>query len=117
MKDFIYEIPTKVYFGDSHLPQFVTNISQYGKNILIVCGMGSIYRTGIFDEVESEFKAQNLNIFTLGGVESNPRVASVIEGANLCREHKIDFILAIGGGSVIDCAKGIALQAVYDGDS
>lgn len=116
MNNFTYSIPTKIYFGKgqiSHLPE----ISESGKNVLLVYGGGSIKRAGIYDVAMELLGKAGLTVFELAGVEPNPRIESVRKGAEICKSESIDMILAIGGGSTIDCAKVIAAAARYDGDA
>ena len=88
----------------------------YGKRVLLVYGGGSIKRTGLYDEVMAILREAGCEVFELPGVEPNPRLTTVHRGVEICRREQIQFILAVGGGSVIDCAKAIAVGARYDGD-
>lgn len=115
MENFQFSMPTQVYFGKDEIKQLPAIISQYGKRVLLTYGGGSIKRMGIYDKVK-ELLA-DCEIFELGGIVPNPRVESVREGAAICKKEKIDVVLAIGGGSVIDCSKGIIAAACYDGDA
>ena len=115
MENFQFSMPTLVYFGKDEIKQLPAVISQYGKRVLLTYGGGSIKRMGIYDKVK-ELLA-DCEIFELGGIVPNPRVESVREGAAICKKEKIDVVLAIGGGSVIDCSKGIIAAACYDGDA
>ena len=95
--------------------------SKYGKNILMVYGKGSIFKencsgTSLYQQAKESLEEAGLTIFELPDIDPNPRIESVYEGAKLCRDCKIDLVLAIGGGSTIDCAKAIAGQAKYEGD-
>ena len=108
--------PTKIIFGKEQLCQLRSELSNYGKNILVVYGGGSIKKTGLYTEVINLLHDMDANVFELGGVEPNPRITSVRAGVNLCKEHDIHFILAVGGGSVLDCTKAIVAGATYDGD-
>ncbi|WP_040978162.1 iron-containing alcohol dehydrogenase [Oceanobacillus jeddahense] len=116
MENFIYHNPTKLIFGQGQIEKLSGEIQPYGSRILIVYGGGSIKRNGIYDRVLEELKKINAKVFELSGVEPNPRISTVREGVRICREQKIDFILAIGGGSTIDCTKAIAVGAVTDAD-
>ncbi|GGP09761.1 iron-containing alcohol dehydrogenase [Oceanobacillus neutriphilus] len=116
MENFIYHNPTKLIFGKGQIEKLSGEIRPYGSRILIVYGGGSIKRNGIYDRVLEELEKINAEIFELSGVEPNPRVSTVREGVRICREQKIDFILAVGGGSTIDCTKAIAVGAVTDAD-
>jgi len=114
---FVYNIPTKVYFGPNQLCNLGAELAQYGKNVLLCYGGGSIKKTGLYDRVVEQIKAAGLEVFELAGIDPNPKVSSVNEGGRLCREHNIDVVLAVGGGSVIDCAKFTAAAAFYEGDA
>ncbi|WP_152656955.1 iron-containing alcohol dehydrogenase [Oceanobacillus sp. CFH 90083] len=116
MENFIFHNPTKLIFGKGQIEKLSGEIQPYGSRILIVYGGGSIKRNGIYDRVLEELQKINAEVFELSGVEPNPRVSTVREGVRMCREQKIDFILAVGGGSTIDCTKAIAVGAVTDAD-
>lgn len=116
MENFIYHNPTKLIFGKGQIEKLAGEIQPYGSRILIVYGGGSIKRNGIYDRVLEELKKINAEVFELSGVEPNPRISTVRKGVRICREQRIDFILAIGGGSTIDCSKAIAVGAVTDAD-
>lgn len=117
MDNFTYWNPTKLIFGKDQLEQLKTEVPQYGKNILLVYGGGSIKRSGLYEQVINILKSLNANIHELSGVEPNPRISTVRKGIDICKKEQIDFILAVGGGSVIDCTKAIAAGAKYDGDA
>ena len=116
MYDFTYYIPTKVFFGKTALSKLPGEMKQDSDNILLVYGGGSIKRNGIYDDVVKALEAEGIGFAELGGVEPNPRVTSVRKGAELCREKGLGAVLAIGGGSTIDCAKAIAAAVYYPGD-
>src|SRR5690606_31307169 len=84
--------------------------------VLLHYGGGSIKKTGLYDQIVASLKAENIDFIELGGVQSNPRLSLVREGIRLCREHQVKFILAVGGGSVIDSAKAIGVGVPYEGD-
>ena len=117
MNNFIFENPTKVYFGagcvKEHLKSLVEN---YGSTVMLCYGGGSIKRNGIYDEVVSVLSDAGKNIVEFSGIPSNPTYSKVLEGAALAKESNADLILAVGGGSVMDCCKAISLGAVYGGD-
>ena len=115
MDNFAFYTPTKIYFGDGMISN-LNKIADLGKNVLMVYGKSSIKRTGIYDKVINELNSAGMNITELSGVDPNPRIDSVREGVRLCRENNIDVVLAVGGGSSIDCAKVIAAGTLYDGD-
>jgi len=117
MNNFNYSIPTKIFFGKDQINVLGDEIKKYGSRVLLVYGGGSIKKSGIYDKVIEIFKASGINFWELPGVEPNPRVTSVRKGVELCRENKIDLILAVGGGSSIDCSKVIAAGYYYEGDA
>lgn len=117
MKDFVYDIPTKVYFGKEQLPHLAKELKKYGNKVLLTYGGGSIKKSGLYDKVVKIIKEANLELYELGGIEPNPRITSVREGAKICKEENIDVLLAVGGGSVIDCTKFIGAATFYDGDA
>lgn len=116
MLNFNYSIPTKIFFGKGKIEVLGKQVKEYGNNVLVVYGGGSIKRSGIYNEVVKIFKDNNINFWELSGVEPNPRITTVREGIKICRENNIDFILAIGGGSSIDCSKVVAAGYYYKGD-
>ncbi|MDN4609097.1 iron-containing alcohol dehydrogenase [Sporosarcina highlanderae] len=116
MKEFIFQNPTKLIFGKNSISKLASELSAYGNKILVVYGGGSIKRNGLYDEVMQILKDEDKEVFELAGVEPNPRLSTAKRGAAICKEHDIDFILAVGGGSVIDCTKLIASAAKYEGD-
>ena len=116
MKEFTFYNPTKLIFGKDSIKKLTKELSAYGNRILVVYGGGSIKKNGLYDEVMQILNKENKEVFELSGIEPNPRLSTAKRGAELCKEHNIDFILAVGGGSVIDCTKLIASAAKYDGD-
>ncbi|MBN6889026.1 alcohol dehydrogenase [Cytobacillus horneckiae] len=117
MNNFTFWNPTKLIFGKEQLEKLKSEIPQYGSKVLVVYGGGSIKKNGLYGKVMNELKEIDATVFELSGVEPNPRVSSVRKGAEICKSEGIDFILAVGGGSVIDCTKAIAGAAKYDGDA
>lgn len=117
MNNFVYDIPTRVYFGENQLGNLGTELSRYGKRVLLCYGGGSIKKTGLYDKVVAEIKNAGLDLFELSGIDPNPRVSSVNAGADICKKENIDVLLAVGGGSVIDCTKYIGAATYYDGDA
>lgn len=115
MENFTYSIPTVIHFGKGQISH-LSELKQSGSKVLLVYGGGSIKKMGLYDKAMQILKDNQLTVVELSGVEPNPRIESVREGVALCKEHKIDMVLAIGGGSVIDCAKVIAGGALYEGD-
>ncbi|MDW8801325.1 iron-containing alcohol dehydrogenase [Clostridium sp. A1-XYC3] len=116
MINFNYNIPTRVFFGKDQIKVLAKEIKKYGSKVLLTYGGGSIKRTGIYDTVIQILKDNNISYWELGGIEPNPRITSVKEGVKICRENDIDFILAVGGGSTIDCSKVIGAAFYYEGD-
>lgn len=116
MNPFTFYNPTTLHFGEGQLEKLTTEIPKYGKNVLVVYGGGSIKQNGLYTKVIHLLKSLDAVIFELPGVEPNPRLTTVHRGVELCRSQEIDLILAVGGGSVIDCAKAIAVGAKYEGD-
>lgn len=117
MNNFNYSIPTKIFFGEDKINVLGDEIKKYGSRVLLVYGGGSIKKSGIYDKITEIFKASDISFWELSGVEPNPRITSVKKGVQLCRENKIDIILAVGGGSSIDCAKVVAAGYYYEGDA
>ena len=114
MNIFLQHNPTKLYFGQGQISQLSTEIGT--KKVLVVYGGGSIKQNGVYEDVMEELKKAQATIFELPGVEQNPRLTTVHRGVEICKSQKIDILLAVGGGSVIDCTKAIAIGAKYDGD-
>jgi len=117
MNNFIYDIPTKVYFGENQLGNLGEELKKYGKKVLLTYGGGSIKKIGLYDKVVAEIKNAGLELFELNGIDPNPRVSSVNAGADICKKEGIDVLLAVGGGSVLDCTKYIGAATYYNGDA
>ncbi|MDE6760684.1 MAG: iron-containing alcohol dehydrogenase [Lachnospiraceae bacterium] len=117
MKDFIYSYPTKVYFGEKAAGKALpAELAKIGKTVMLAYGGGSVKRSGVYDEICGYLKDAGKEIVDFSGIMPNPTYKKVKEGAALAREKGVDFILAVGGGSVIDCCKIVAAQAVTDQD-
>lgn len=114
--DFSYYNPTKIYFGKNALDNLGSELENYGSTILLMYGKGSVKRSGLYDRIVDILKKGEKNIVELEGIKSNPSYVQLLEGARLVRENNVDLILAVGGGSVIDCAKAISVSAYSDGD-
>jgi hypothetical protein len=114
--NFHYSIPTEVFFGEGQISALGRNVKRYGSKVLVVYGGGSIKKNGIYDTAIKLLKENKIKFWELSGVDPNPRISTVREGIEICRQNRIDFILAIGGGSVIDCSKVIAAGFYYGGD-
>ncbi len=108
--------PTKIVFGEDGRRTIGKSIAKKWKRVLLVYGGNSIKRSGLYNEIKELLEAEELEIIELNGVQSNPRRNLVNYGGQLCRERDAEIVLAVGGGSVIDCGKAIALAAYYDGD-
>ena len=117
MQNFIYDIPTKIYFGEGQIKELGNILKNNGKSVLLVYGGGSIKKNGIYDKVQNILREHNITCQELSGVEPNPRIDTVRKGISICREHNLEIVLAIGGGSTIDCGKVIAAGVHYDGDA
>lgn len=114
---FIYDIPTKVYFGENQLSNLPQELTRYGKRVLMIYGKGSVKKIGLYDKIMNVLKDTDLVLFEYNGIDPNPRHTSINEAAALCRKEKIDVLLAVGGGSTIDAAKLIGTATFYEGDS
>lgn len=115
MNNFTYSIPTKVHFGKGQIAH-LDELKDSGNKVLLVYGGGSIKRAGIYDRALEILQEAGLTVLELSGVEPNPRIESVRKGVEICKKEKIDMILSIGGGSVIDCGKVIAAGARSEED-
>ena len=114
MNDFIFHNPDKAYFGKDQLQHLLEKLLQFGKKVLLVYGGGSIKKNGLYDRITALANENGIELFELSGVEPNPRHSTVNKGAGICRKENINVVLAAGGGSTIDCAKGIAAAAVTE---
>jgi len=117
MYNFVFQNTTKIYFGPNQLGHLGEELKKFGTRVLLTYGGGSIKKIGLYDRVMEELKKAGLTVFELPGIEPNPRHTTVNKGAEICKKEKIDVLLAVGGGSTIDCTKVIAAAAFYDGDS
>jgi alcohol dehydrogenase len=117
MNNFSFHNPVKLIFGKGQLEKLTEELPSYGKKVLVVYGGGSIKKNGLYDEVMSLLDKLGMEVHELAGVEPNPRISTARKGAEICKEQGIDVLLAVGGGSVIDCTKLIACAAKYDGDA
>ncbi|WP_138418826.1 iron-containing alcohol dehydrogenase [Aquibacillus sediminis] len=116
MNNFTYHNPTKLIFGKAQTEQLTAEVPKYGKKVLMVYGGGSIKRNGLYDLVKEKLAEIDAEVFELPGVEPNPRVSTARKGIDICKKEGIDFLLAVGGGSTIDCTKAIAVGAKTDTD-
>ncbi len=115
MENFVYNTPTKLIFGKGAVKNLFEVLKPLGNRILLTYGGGSIKKIGLYDKVKDLLS--DFEIYELGGIEPNPKYStSVLSGVKLCKEHNIDAVLAVGGGSVLDCSKAICAGALYDGE-
>ena len=114
--NFTYCNPTKIHFGPDALDSLGGELAKYGKNVLLVYGGGSIKKNGIYDSIIKILENSGKNVTELGGVMPNPTSDKLIEGVKVARENKIDFILAVGGGSVCDYSKAVSVSVNCDED-
>ena len=117
MKNFVFENATKVYFGEGCVKEYLSCLAKkHGEKVLLAYGGGSIKKNGIYDEVTAILKDAGKEIIEFSGIMSNPTYAKVLEGAKLAKDHGADWILGIGGGSVMDCCKPVSMAAVSEKD-
>lgn len=117
MNTFTYQYPVKVYFGEKAAQKNLSaELTKAGDNVMLAYGGGSIKKNGVYDELMAILKEAGKNVIEFTGIMSNPTYAKVQEGAGLVRENNVDFILAVGGGSVIDCCKIVSAQAKLEQD-
>ena len=108
--NFSYCNPTKLYFGEDALENLIVELAKYGNNVALVYGSGSIKKNGIYDEIMDILKSAGKTVSEIAGVMPNPTVHKLYEGVEIARTHKVDFILAVGGGSVLDYAKALSVS-------
>lgn len=116
MQNFTYDIPTVIHFGEGQIEKLGGEIAARASRVLVLYGGGSVKRNGVYDAAIRQLQSHGIAWADLSGVEPNPRIATAREGVRLCREQGLDGVLALGGGSVIDCGKCIAAGALYEGD-
>ena len=116
MKDFTFFAPTRILFGKGKIAGLPAQIKKIADKVLLVYGGGSVKRSGIYGTFTALLKKEGIAWEELSGVEPNPKIESVIAGAELCKKHKLKAVVALGGGSVIDCCKGIAAGVYHKGD-
>ena len=114
--NFTYCNPTKLYFGEDSLSNLGTELKKYGQNVVLIYGAGSIKKNGIYDEVMAILKEEGKNITEISGVMPNPTLEKLYEGVEIARNHKADFLLAVGGGSVCDYAKAVSVSVNCEED-
>lgn len=117
MRNFWLNMPTEIFFGRNQIEVLSKQLKKENvKSVLLAYGHGSIKRSGLYDKIVSILNESSVKITELPGIDPNPRITSVAKGAELCRENKVDLIIAAGAGSVIDCCKAIAAARYYNGD-
>lgn len=114
--NFSYCNPGKLYFGDKSLDYLNAELPKYGKNVVLIYGGGSIKKNGIYDDVIKILEAQGKNVAEIAGVMPNPTLAKLYEGIEIARQHRADFLLAVGGGSVCDYAKAVSVSVNCEED-
>ena len=117
MNNFIFQNTTTVYFGRGCVKEYLACLLKDAKTVLLAFGGGSIKHNGVYDEISGILKRAGKNVVEFSGIMSNPTYAKVQEGARLARENHVDMLLAVGGGSVMDCCKAVSLAAKYNGDA
>ena len=114
--DFSYHNPTKIHFGKTALDNLSAELANYGDTVLLIYGKNAVKKIGLYDKVIDILKNSGKKVVELAGIKPNPTYSQLIEGVKLVRENDVDLILAVGGGSTIDCAKGISVSAYCEGD-
>ena len=114
MHAFTYYAPTRLCFGQGVCSSLGEEVRKYGNRVLLVYGGGSIKRTGIYQKVKEQL--HGTTVWELSGVEPNPKIGTVRRGVEMCKKDHVEVVLAVGGGSAMDCAKAICAGALYDGD-
>lgn len=114
--DFTFYNPTRIHFGKNAMEHLTEELANFGDSVLLLYGKNAIKKIGLYDEVIKILNACGKRVTELGGIKPNPSYSQVLEGARLVRENKVDLILAVGGGSVVDCAKAISVSAYTEGD-
>jgi len=109
MRNFVFENPTKIVFGRGQIKKIGCEAAKFGKKVFMVYGQGSVKRSGVYDQVVASLKAADIEIIEFPGVKSNPVLSHAVKGIDIARKEGIDVVLAVGGGSVIDTAKTIAV--------
>lgn len=117
MRNFRLQIPTDIRFGRERLTELPEVLSAFGKRVLFAYGGGSIKKSGLYDKITRLLNENDFTVVELAGIEPNPRIESVRQGASLIRDNDLEVILAVGGGSVVDASKVMAAAVYYDGDA
>jgi alcohol dehydrogenase len=117
MDAFRFHNYTALYYGKGQIEEHLTEeVLKVGNKVLLVYGGGSIKRSGLYDKVTGILKQSGVSVFELAGVEPNPRLSTVKRGIDICKKEQVELILAVGGGSVLDCAKAVAMGVCFEGD-
>ncbi|WP_438318481.1 iron-containing alcohol dehydrogenase [Candidatus Caldatribacterium sp. SIUC1] len=116
MRNFEYWNPTRLFFGRGETDRVGQECRKYGERVLLAYGGGSIKKTGLYDRIVRCLQEAGCSVTELSGIQPNPRISKVREGVEICRKEKVDVVLAVGGGSVLDAAKIIAAGVLYEGD-
>lgn len=117
MNKFTFSYPTKVYFGEKIAEEALKQeLPKIGKTVMLAYGTGSVKKSGIYDALKNLLIQADKEVVDFSGIMPNPTYAKVQEGAKLAKERQVDFILAVGGGSVIDCCKVVSVQAMTEED-
>ena len=117
MRNFIFQRGTRIVFGGGCVREYLASFAQeYGPNVLLASGEGSVRHNGVYDEVCQTLRRAGKQVVEFPGIRPGPDYDTVQRGARLAREHQVDLVLGIGGGSVMDCCKATAMAAVYQGD-
>lgn len=114
--NFSYCNPTKLYFGENALGNLTSELVKYGRNVVLVYGGGSIKKNGIYDEVIGILRSADKAVAEIAGIMPNPTIHKLYEGVEIARKNKVDFILAVGGGSVVDYAKALSVSVHCEED-
>ena len=114
--NFTYCNPTRLYFGEDSLSNLSTELKKFGQNVVLIYGGGSIKKNGIYDEVMNILKEEGKNVAEIAGVMPNPTLEKLYEGVAIARNHKVDLLLAVGGGSVCDYAKAVSVSVNCEED-
>ncbi len=114
--DFTFYNPTRIHFGKNAMEHLPKELASFGESVLLLYGKNAIKKIGLYDEVIKILNTCGKKVTELGGIKPNPSYSQVMEGARLVRENQVDLILAVGGGSVVDCAKAISVSAYTEGD-
>ncbi len=114
--DFKFHNPTRVFFGKTAIDNLSSELANYGENVLLIYGKTAIKKIGLYDKIVKILKSAYKSVVELAGIKPNPSYSQVLEGVRLVRENNVDLILAVGGGSTIDCAKAISVSAYCEGE-